>query len=514
MRRSGIFVAALALTASGIGTTLGAKDARADDRPAEPMDQAAHDAAYERWFGRRPVHGGRIALESLGVLVVGTTYYWADPLANEEDWDDPAVVDKLRLRAASFDTNLNSTNHLLHPSAGAFTYGLARDNGLSVPAAFALTGASSIVWELGLEWREKASYNDLVYTTFGGVVVGNFFHRLGEYVNSAPAAGNVPRLVASWLFGAPRHFHAALDHEERPAGVGIDDLGWSSAFAHRFRVGYEIAALSNDAGGAGAMHRIALSGELAAMPGMLHAGTFSRRFGDANFTSLAVKVGFGSRATDDEADISGIVTLAGEYAQSFTDDDRGGLHGHATMIGFGPGWRFQTSEWLGRRDQLSMIHLLGPHVTTWLADGPLRARVDGAAHADFASIRSLAYEIYPNPSDETHIKGVLERQGYTYDLGWSARASGEIGLGPVALHGAISYGRYGSIEGLDRRQSLITTEIHGTEDVLETSASLRVHLSHVELGVGGAERRRNSTLGKLDVSRWDRSLGVSAGLVF
>ncbi len=458
------------------------------------------------------MHGARIVLESLGVLVLGTAYYWSDPLANEEDWDDPALVDKLRLkqRAASFDTNLNTTNHLLHPGAGAFTFGLARDNGMSVAGAFALTAASSVAWELGLEWREKASYNDLVYTTFGGVVVGNFFQRLGVYVNSAPTAGSVPRTALSYVLGGPRRFHAALDGAGPDDTLPRDELGYSSAFAHRFRVGYDLAALSNDLGDRGAMHRVRMSGELAAMPGMGQPGTFSRRFGEANFTTLSATLGFGSRGTDGEADVHGMTTLAGEYRQSYSDR----THGHATMIGFGPGWRFQASTWLGRRDQLSAIHLLGPQFTGWIAAGLASARLDASAHADFASLRSLAYEIYPEPRDPTRIKGVLERQGYTYDAGWSARVRATGALGPLSLEGSAAYGRYGSIEGYDRRQGQITEEVHGTEEVLETSAALRARIGVVELSVFATERRRGSTLGPYEVSRWDRSLGASAGLVF
>jgi hypothetical protein len=485
-------------------------------QPAYGDTQEAHDAAYDRWFSRRnqPVHGARIVLESLGVLVVGTAYYWSDPLANEEDWDDPAVVDKLRFkqRAASFDTNLNPTNHLLHPGAGAFTFGLARDNGLSVPGAFALTATSSVLWELGLEWREKASYNDLVYTTFGGVVVGNFFQRLGAYVNSTSTSGSAPRVVASYVLGAPRKLHAALDDEDEPEdSLPRDALGYSRAFSHRFHVGYELASLRNDLGDRGALHRIRLGGEIAAMPGMGEPGSFSRRFGEANFTSLSATLGFGSRATDDEADVQGMTTLAGEYRQSYSDR----THGHATMIGFGPGYRFQTSEWLGRRDQLSTVHLLGPQLTGWLASGIASARLDASAHADFASLRSLAYEIYPEPFDATRIKGVLERQGYTYDAGVSARVRASGSIGPISLEGSAAYGRYGSIEGYDRRQARITTEVHGTEEVLESGVTLRARLLDVvELSAFATERRRTSTLGPYEVSRWDRSLGVGAGLVF
>lgn len=503
-----VAVASAAITATTEGIANAASPEAREDA------QTAHDAAYDRWFSRRsqPVHGARIVLESLGVLVVGTAYYWSDPLANEEDWDDPAVTDKLRLkqRAASFDTNLNSTNHLLHPGAGALTFGLARDNGLALPSAIALTGVSSVLWELGLEWREKASYNDLVYTTVGGVVIGNFFQRLGVYVNSTPTSGSVPRTVASFVLGGPRRFHAALDGGPPEDDSPRDGLGYSTAFAHRFRVGYDLVALSNDLGESGAMHRVRLSGELAAMPGMGRAGTFSRRFAEANFTTLSAAVGFGSRGTDDEADVQGMTTLAGEYRQSFSDE----AHGHATMIGFGPGWRFQASTLLGRRDQLSTVHLLGPQLSGWLASGAASARLDASAHADFASLRSLAYERYPEPLDETRIKGVLQRQGYTYDAGWSARLRASGSLGPLSLEGSAAYGRYGSIDGYDRRQARITTEVHGTEEVLETAAAIRVRIDVLEVSALATERRRTSTLGPYEVSRWDRSIGGSVGLAF
>ena len=137
-------------------------------------DLRKFDHEYRVWFTDREPHPIRAAAEALIWIGLGTAYYWLDPLANSEDWDDPSVLDKLRGEALTFDNNLVSTNFILHPIAGAAVYGTARVNGLSVPASFAYVAASSLAWEFALEWREQASVNDLIFTSIGGVSLGEF----------------------------------------------------------------------------------------------------------------------------------------------------------------------------------------------------------------------------------------------------------------------------------------------------------------------------------------------------
>src|SRR6185503_7898684 len=174
---------------AGIASLLFAGSAIAQDEAGYFVDRRGDlrefDHEYRVWIDDREPHPVRAAAEALIWIGLGTAYYWLDPLANSEDWDDPSVFEKLSGDAVSFDNNLVSTNFILHPLAGAAIYGSSRINGLSVPASFAYVAASSLAWEFAFEWREQASLNDLLFTSIGGVSLGEFFFRLSDYASSS-----------------------------------------------------------------------------------------------------------------------------------------------------------------------------------------------------------------------------------------------------------------------------------------------------------------------------------------
>lgn len=489
----------------------------AAESPSEPPQEPPPDAVqldyeYTSWFGlhRREAHYGRAALEVVGLMGIGLLYYWLDPLANKEDWDNPTINDRLHFRAIRFDTNLNTTNHFMHPIAGGFVYTAARVNNLSVPAAFGYGLAQSFLWELGFEWREKSSLNDLVFTTVGGATLGEWFYELGEYLNSAPDGGAFAQRTAAWTLGFPRRIHRAIDGDgPTPAPLAADSLGFSAAYAHRFSLGYEQAFLSNDAGDKGPMYSVKLGTEIIGMPRFLHPITFSRGFWNGNFTELDLRLGWGDGGFV-ESDLQARATLFGHYEQDF--DEEG--DGHALMLGVGPALRFQKSSWLGRDDQLSAVHVFGPQAELWLRDGPLAARFGADTYIDFGAIASLAYPQFVDRFNDVELKSILQRQGYAYSLGSWSRFRAKAAYGVASLGGSVAYGRYGTIEGADRFQERLTQDAHGTESVLEIEGRLAVQLGIVEIAAGYRERRRESELGEVFARRRDRNFGLTFGLVF
>jgi hypothetical protein len=439
---------------------------------------------------------------------LGTALYWLESSANKQDWDDPGLANKLSFQALSLDTNVNATNHLLHPLAGAFVYGIARDNAMSVPLSVAYSAAGSFFWEMLLEWREQASINDLVYTVVGGLPTGEFFVRLGDYLNSAPTGGGAGQRIAASTLGAVRALHMAIDKERLPPPLPADSLGLSSAYAHGFRVAYELVRVANDRADSGLLHRAALDAEIITMPGFLRRGQIDTGFAQGNFVEVRVRLAGGPAGA--EADIRSQATFAGHYQQRFSSARRG----HATMIGVGSGWRFQEYRLLDRRDQVPAVHVVGPHLGLWLSSGLISARFMADAHLDFASFRSLAFETWGARFGRENVKSVLREQGYTYQIGASVRLRSSLSVGPLTLAGQIEYGRYGSIEGADRRQSAVTRDVHDVESLLEGRVSARTQVSIAEIGVNLDQRWRGSTMGRVSVDRWDRYAYLSAGLVF
>jgi hypothetical protein len=459
---------------------------------------------------RKP-HYLRATIETAGLLGLGAAYYAVDPLSTGTDSDDTTLTKRYTLRSFRFDSNLNTTNLLLHPVAGSVVHVTARSNGISLPIAMIYGVGQSLLWELAIEWKDRPSLNDLIITSIGGFAFGEFLFHAADYFTSAPHGGAAQR-AAAWTLGFPRRVHMALDHEKPPEDVEPDALGFSSAYGHGFGARYEIAALSNNLGHHGLLHRTAFDAELIAMPGFLKPGRFSMGFDNGNFSELQLRLGFTENGVE-ETDLKVRSTFFGYYTQRRARDRPSG---YAAMLGVGPALRFQESQWLGRRDQLSAVHFPGAHAEVWMEDRRFWARFGAETYVDFATLYSIAYAEYGSryPTDLDGTKSVMQRRGYCYSLGHWSRVRTAVGWGPLSIFATAAYGHYGSIQGLDRYEERIVFDPQSFEEVVETEveAALRAGMFFVTSGV--RERARTSSFGGLFVRRWDRDFHVSFGLTF
>lgn len=471
--------------------------------------------SYDAWFSskRREPHYLRAAGESVVLVGIGTAYYWVDPLANRVDWDFPTLGAKLRFEAVRFDNNLHTTNHILHPLAGAAIYGFSRVNGLEPWEAFGYAALSSIVWEYGLEFREQVSINDLVFTPFGGVAVGEFLVQLGDYVNSAPGGGSFGNRLAAATLGLPRNMHDALDDPPPPLELPADSLGFSSAYWHRFLVGYELSSLGNDRRRTGTLHGTRIEAELAAMPGFLRPGRFARAFAAGNFVETRWLLGLGPDGNAD-VDLWFQSCIAGFYQQDFSGS--GGLTGQATLLAVSSALRFSDRRVLGRFDRFGIVHVLGPRFSWWLGAGELLTRIDWSVHGDFAGIHPMALERWRENNPPGGIRSVLTRQRYGYAAGFSTRFSTELQLHGLAAGTRLAYGRYDSIQGLDREQPDVTYDVATRDEIIELEGFVGYTSADapVSVRVSASELRRAGRMGAESVAGYDRRLSLSLGLGF
>jgi len=480
------------------------------------LDRSGHwrsfDDSYRDWFApeRRPAHYMRAAGEAVLLVGLGTAYYWVDPLANAADWDFPTFGAKLRFEAVRFDNNLHATNHVLHPLAGAAVYGFSRVNGLEPWESFGYALASSLVWEYGLEFREQVSINDLVFTPIGGVAVGEFMVQLGDYLNSAPGGGAWGNKIAASTLGLPRNMHDAFDEPSPPTELPADELGFSSAYWHRFLIGYRVSSLGNDRERTDSAHGSRVEAEIVAMPGFQRPGTFSKAFAGGNFSEMRWTMDFGGRGLAD-ADLFFLSSIAGAYRQDFAAP---GLSGDAEIVALSTGLRFSDRRLMGRFDRFGIAHVLGPRLGAWLGSGRFLARVDSSAHFDFAGIHPIAFEEWSRDHVQQGLKSVLSRQGYQYALGFSVRLSTRIEFAGLRLGTRASYGRYDSVEGLDREQDQVTRDVPTRDEVIELGSMIGYSSAWtpVDIELSAAEMRRAGTMADHRVSLYDRKLSLTLGL--
>jgi hypothetical protein len=79
-------------------------------------------------------------------------------------------------------------NQVGHPYQGSNYFNAARANGLSFWESAGLTAFGSATWEFFGE-TNRASVNDLINTTLGGIAMGEMFHRTAWLVRDTRATG-------------------------------------------------------------------------------------------------------------------------------------------------------------------------------------------------------------------------------------------------------------------------------------------------------------------------------------
>jgi hypothetical protein len=469
---------------------------------------------YERWFGenRRPVRYGRAAMELVGVLGIGTAYYWIVSDPNKQDWDYIDIGDRSINVEVKFDNNMFRTNFLLHPLAGTMSYWLSRANGLDIYRASAASFLSSAVFEFVLEWLEKPSINDLIATPFGGIAAGEFFFHLGDYLNSAFGHDNTLQRVLAYSIGAPQGINTAMEGDDAPLGTR-DALGYTAAYWHRFSAGYGIADVVNDRGHQGTLHDLLFEATLVAMPGFRQPGRFSIDFKQGNFTEARLRTSIADGLLKD-VDLWFGADLVGHYRQDYTGSPRA-LVGSGAMLAASVDMRYVDRWLLNRRDQFAMFHFLGPSGKVWFAlGGGLMVEGEARLHLDFAGVTSPAYKKLVAERGAEGTKTVLQLQNYYQGMGGSGRASASVSLAGFELGGHARLGVYRSLDGLDR----FTTPLDAvnTDQIIELGAAMTYSPpdAPLSLRVGWESIEHRSQMGPFSVSLWDRRAAASAAIRF
>ncbi len=479
-------------------------------------EKRSFETSYDSWFANRrgAPRYGLAALGNTGILAIGLTYYWIRADFNSTDWDRPSAWDRLTLDAWRFDNNSNLFNHIFHPFGGANFYGIARINNLNVLESALYVSMSSFIWEFALEWRELVSINDLIFTPVSGIAVGEFLFQMGEYVTSTKPTKPWHH-VGAYTFGIYRtlngHVYSTRERLELPR----DSLGYSSAFWHRFHVDSEYIALANT-GQVERLYGLSATAEIVAMPGFAQPGTFSKRFRSGNFTRGEFDIALGSDGGFD-TDLFFSANLYGRYHQNYTQaNDFEELQGHATLFALNTAFRFSDHSFSDRKDQVAVVHAAGPSARYWYRNGDFRTQFSIAGTLDFAAIRSLAFDEWRQDRDVSGVKSVLTEKSYQYHLGASTRANVESQYRGLAFGLTAAAGVYSSLEGFDRKEEEVTSDVSGQESVVEYGSFVHLPIPKTPLTLRLSVDRfgRRSTIESLTVKRWDTRFTTGIGAIF
>ncbi len=433
--------------------------AHADPGAPAPEPAADLDLRYAITTARGKPHYLRAALEEGATVVVGVAWYWIDRDRQVADWDYPSLKERLTFEAWRLDNNPFPINFAWHAFNGGGYHVLARSNNLSLPMTLLYGAITSFSWEYLAEFREKVSINDVIVTPGSGVAIGEFFHWMGRYFNSAP----VPRrwhALPRWSLAFWHTLHNTID--ERDGGLPYarpDNLGFSSDIWHQFWVGtgydFDRQAL-----------QIRLEGNFAAIPGYLAPARLRRTFVEGNVTELRVRMDNGFDGVDVAAD----TLLLGWHAQDVAACGRG----RALTVGASLAYRYRKETLGDWTDRVALMQLPGAALDLHLVHPRAHLRLSARAHIDFAGLNSAAYPIWKAANPDALEKTILRKHGYYYAWGVSGSLRAELTTPWAQLGASLLHGRYDSVEGLDKDQEEIDTDVDATDQVTDADLYLRV----------------------------------------
>lgn len=480
---------------------------------AAPEVSLASDAAPEpRPRGSRRRRHGIAAVEELIGLGIGATWYWISREQNLADWDIDSIHQRFSADSFRLDTNSMAINFLWHPLSGAAYYGLPRANGLSMPTSAAYGLLTCLVWEYGLEFREKLSINDVITTPLTGIAVGEFLSRFALYMNRIPGGGSPEQRILGAFLGPTQAMHdAGYRFAGVPADAPRDSLGHDASLAHRFVMDVGAAFVATPGRESRGGFTFGFEGELFAMPGFLRDDRQRRGFFDAERSSMRMRFTLSRQVRQTELAADAI--LVGGHFQRM-HGPTGARRGRAVTIGTHLAYRYRRDALPGYRDALGATGLPGFALEVDVVRPKLAFHLGGRLEGQFAGVNAPAYDAWAVAHPGVVTKHVLRAFDYYYAWGLGARASARLEVPHVVLEVAVDHARYRSQEGLDRAQEELDVDLRGRARLIDVEARLRVRpiprrALYLEASVG--RRLRDDTLAGLRTERRLDRLGVVLG---
>jgi hypothetical protein len=143
---------------------------------------------------------------------------------------------------------------------------------------------------------------------------------------------------------------------------------------------------------------------------------------------------------------------AAYYRQHIARALAGQTTGYSFFVGLASAFEHLQYDTGTFEDWIGAVHVVGPalELTSWHRAGYMRLGVD--IFADFAMVRSYAFDTYKKEHRLENIKSVLRRENYYYAYGVSVHPHMEVRYGSQRFFADYKYAHYASLEGRDRRK--------------------------------------------------------------
>jgi len=403
----------------------------------------------------------RAALETSVILGFVSAVYWArDNSSYDYDYDVKfdTLLKKLSGKAIRFDdNNIEANSFPGHPLSGAYYYLIARNNNLSRTGSFLWSFATSAINEFLIEFREVASISDFLVTPVAGAIIGEAMYEFGIYFRCTENKDDLLyRMLAAiidpvalghsfiWRDVPYKYSQSNICHYT-PIQKDISIFTGVSVSYHENTNNYNVGPI------------FGFHGKLYLIPQYGQEADIDRFFKEPILNEIGIEAGLIDKKADNVHFLAKTV-LAAYYRQNIVRDSAGETTGYSFFIGPASAFehiQYNTGEF---EDWIGALHVFGPSMefTSFYRAGYVRVGLD--VFADFAMVRSYAFNEYKKNHRIDNIKSVLMKENYYYAYGVYVNPKIEVRYGSYRFLGEYKYAHYDSIEGRDRRK--ISNDFH------------------------------------------------------
>ncbi len=442
-------------------------------------------------------------LESAGFLAFGTTWYFVDSQANSQDWDFEFTPEtfrkKLTLEYVRFENNNFYHNAFGHVIAGSFYYNGWRANGYTAFESFVAATVLSAFWEFVIEYREVASINDLIVSSFGGLTMGEAFHQNTKVLLSQTP--NFARTFLSAMMDPPLFFRKYFDERDS-----------TPPYRMLLSASFGANAFSGD-GGTRTITSFAFDSEVFDAIAFGEGASESGWQLETPYTAFSGNVALGEGQGAAELRFRATHVVLGYLSRSYGSPDP--EDGHSIFIGLASAFDHATRRLPDRTDRYGVADMVGPFFNVDGVWKDLRLWGRAEAYVDFAVMNAFALDAYAKNNDITNTKSSIRDRGYYYGLGGALMLSGGLEVAGLRLTSAYRIQAIDSVEGRDRFQEEVTNDfsIFDRRDIFNAGLSYEIFPGAIELSVGAELVRFEGRIEDVTVVEWQRRLVTGVGIL-
>lgn len=380
-------------------------------------------------------HYVRLAMEMSAVLGISAVWYQVTEFKEDWDYANTPLAEILKKKLITFDAWAYDDNSFAinfkhaFPAGWAF-YGLSRANGLSAPWSL-LTSfmVSTLIWETLVERKEVTSINDVIFTPYGGAMIGEVGYQLGQALKDqkGPLFQTLRAILDPFtafheLLKNPSRFFAGFKPSKHRNELNSDFFA-SMKFILSTDAQKRLAGGSRDTN---PNVKVGFVGKKINIPNYLKAGKDSDFVSDVILSEGKFETTMYGSIDNINMDVRNV--LMGYYAKAISRDKNGLLKGYSVMVGpmsAMTAYSSDSSELVnpdqlgGTKDFATVLHVLGPSGTLVILSKSAKYTFDLSLTGDLAMVKSYAVERYKDAHGSKMLSELVENRGYYHAYGWT-----------------------------------------------------------------------------------------------